>query len=309
MPPRSLKLERRLGSVAELRSLAQDLSSAGGRLYLYLDPQAALWGEGGYSPGRDLAMSITNANLLGWNRSAVNYYFNLDALSRRYEALSADTHAKLGAGLALDGLGSVLYTDFKSGHFLNREEAIAAYQKLISESSATTSFYMPNDYLFGLADAYYDIPLTNSGYTYTSEVVPFLQVVLAGYIPYYAPALNFSSNLREDLLRQADFGAYPSYFLSHEVTARILRTSTNWIYSSSVEQWGPEIEQTYQWLNNLLGPVKGQPIVSREGLREGVVATTYGNGKQVIVNYTDTPFSLGGFVVNGRDAAVREVLP
>ncbi len=309
MPPKTLKLERKLGRTGRAPSLAEQVAAEGGKLYLYLDPQAALRDEGGYSPSRDLAMSITNVNLLGYNRNKVNYYLNLDTASERYSKLSSGVFSKLGAGLALDGFGSVLYSDFKSGHLLNREDAIKEYQALLSENRGRTSFYMPNDYMFGFADAYYDIPLTNSGYIYTTEAVPFLQIVLAGYMPYYGPALNFSSNLRNDLLRLADFGVYPSYFLSHEVTAKILRTPSNWIYSSSYEQWGEEIEQTYQWLNNLLGPVKGQPVVSRQVLEEGVVATTYANGKQIVVNYGDAPALIGEVVVNGRDAVIREVLP
>jgi len=39
------------------------------------------------------------------------------------------------------------------------------------------------------------------------------------------------------------------------------------------------------------------------------VATTYSNGKQIIVNYGQAPFSAGGVVVNGKDAVLREALP
>ncbi len=309
MPPRSLKLERSLGSIAELRSLAGEVAAGGGRFYLYLDPQAALRGEGGYSPRRDLAMSIANDSLKGFNRDKANFYLNLAAVRDRYSGLGSEVFSDLGAGVALDGISSTLYSDFKSGNFLNREGAIDGYQNLLAAHDGTTAFYKPNDYMFGLMDAYYDMPLSNSGYIYATEAVPFLQIVLAGYVPYYGPALNFSSNPRDDLLRQADFGVYPSYFLSHEPTAKILNTSSMWIYSSSYEQWGQEIEETYQWLNGLLRQVKGQTIVSRQVLGEGVVATTYSNGKQIIVNYSGTPFSAGELTVNAKDAAIREVQP
>jgi hypothetical protein len=115
--------------------------------------------------------------------------------------------------------------------------------------------------------------------------------------------------LEQDLLQHVDFGIYPSYFLSYEVTARILNTHSSWIYTSSYAQWAQEIEQTYQWLNGLLGPVEGQRVLARDMLQEGVIATTYANGKQIIVNYTDAPFTAGEAVVAGRDAIVREVVP
>jgi hypothetical protein len=233
----------------------------------------------------------------------------LKALSKRYVGLSHDVFSKLNAGLALDGIGSNLYSDFKKNHLLNREEAITAYQNLLEQNTGKTAFYRPNDYLFGFTNEYYDIPLTDSGYIYTTEAVPFLQIVLAGYIPTYGPTINFSSNSRDDLLRQVDFDVYPSYFLTQEVTAKILNTRSDWIYTSSYAQWGQDIKQTYQWMNAILGPVEGQAIIARHTLAAGVYATTYENGKQIIVNYHETPFSYQGITVGGMDAVIREAVP
>ena len=309
MPPQSLRVDRKLGDRDELGLLMEQVAAADGHFYLYLDPQAAFWDERGYSTRRDLSMSITNFNLVGYNRNKVTYYLNFEALSDRYTSLSTDIFAELQAGLALDGIGSTLYTDFKNNHFLNREEALQMYQALLAETDNPTAFYLPNDYMFGTMQAYYDIPLTHSGYLYTTEAVPFLQIVLAGYVPFYGPALNFSSNLQADLLRHVDYGVYPSYFLTEEITAKILNTSSNWIYTSSYNQWGQEIKETYQWLNSLLGPVKGERIVARQTLAAGVMATTYSNGQQIVVNFTDRPFSEGDLVINSQEAIIREVLP
>ncbi|HWR65779.1 MAG TPA: DUF5696 domain-containing protein [Bellilinea sp.] len=309
MPPKAFKLDQRLGSTGELRSLVEKVEAGGGKLYLYLDPQAALFEESGYSPRNDLAMSITSSNLQGYNRMKSNFYLNYDALGNHFLSLNADIGETLGAGLALDGIGYMLYSDFKENHFLNREEAIQKYQSLLDASQVSYSFYMPDDYMFGKMQAYYDIPLSTSGYIYTTDVVPFLQVVLAGYIPTYGPALNFSSNLQDDLLRHLDFGVYPSYFLTQDVTAKILNTMSNWIYTSSYPQWGQDIKTTYQRLNDLLGQVKGQSIVARDVLVPGVVATSYSNGKKIIVNYNTQLYSNRDVEVNGKDAVITEVMP
>ena len=308
-PPKTLKLEGKLGDIDQLNSLIEKITADGGHFYLYLDPQAALWYESGYSARNDLAMSITNVNITGYNRYKANYYLNYDAVSKDYASLSNDVFSKLNAGLALDGIGSMLYSDFKNRNLLNRENAITMYQSLLAENKGITSFYIPNDYMYGFMSAYYDMPLNNSGYIYTTDAVPFLQIVFAGYIPYYGPAMNFSSNLQDDLLRQVDYGVYPSYFLTNDVTAKILNTRSNWIYTSSYSQWAEQIRQSYEWLNSLLKPVKGQEIVARQVLEDGVVAITYANGKQIIVNYNDQPFSGDGVTINGKDAVVREVLP
>lgn len=309
MPPKTFELDRGLGSKVELRSLIDKITADGGKFYLYYDPQAAIyWEKTGYSPRNDLALSITDDSLLGYNR-AVNYYFNLKTLSQRYSSLSSSVSSELNTGLALDGIGSILYSDFKASSVLNRENAITGYTSLLAERGGSNAFYRPNDYAFRFADAYFDMPLTNSGYMYTTDSVPFLQIVFSGYIPYYGKALNFSSNTREDLLRLIDYGEYPAYFLTAEPTAKILLTPSDWIYSSSYQQWGPEIKQTYQWLNSLLAPVKGQSIVSRDVLAPGVVATTYDNGKRIVVNYTESPFDEKGVTINAQDAVITEVQP
>ena len=308
VPPLSLMLEGSLGSVDQLRALADAISAAGGHFSLYLEPQVALWGEPGYSARSELAISITNVEIEGYNRY-YNHFFSFDALRERYSALSNDVAAQLNAGLALDSIGWTLYSDYREDPPRNRESAIEAYRTLLAESPVRLSFYRPNDYFFGLAKAYYDMPLGDNGYVYTSEAVPFLPIVLAGSIPYYGSALNFSSNRQDDLLRHVEYGIYPSYFVTQEPTATMLNTPSGWIYSSSYAQWGEQIRQTYDWMNKLLGPVIGQGIVAHESLAEGVFATTYANGRQIVVNYTDQPYLNGAVAVGANDAVLVEVAP
>ena len=308
MPPTALTLEGSLGSLDELRALAGEITADGGRFSLYLDPQAAIWNEPGYSPRSDLAVAITRVSLDGYNRFG-SYYFTLDTLRQRFSALTSDIAAHLSTGLALDGIGSLLYSDFREDSPLNREAAISAYQAMLAGSPLPLSFYRPNAYLFGLAQAYYDMPLSDNGYTYTSQAVPFLPIVLAGHVPYFGPALNFSSNRQDDLLRQVEFGIYPSYFVTHEATANMLNTPSSLIYTSSYAQWGDQIRQTYQWMNALLAPVRGQQIIAHLQLADGVFATTYAGGGQIIVNYTDQPFVVGGTTVGARDAFLLEDTP
>ncbi len=306
MPPTSLTLDGGLGSVGELRDLADKIAAEGGHFSLYYDPQAALYREGGYSPRNDLAMAITNVNLEGFNR-LYEYYFTFDVLQQRYSALTGDIASQLKAGVALDNIGFELYSDFRQGASLNREGSLSAYQNLLAETPLRLGFYHPNDYLFGVMQAYYDMPLGDNGYIYTSEAVPFLPIVLSGYVPYYGRALNFSSNTQEDLLRQVEFGVYPSYFLTQEPTANMLNTPTaTWIYTSSYAQWGDQIRQTYQWMNDLLAPVRGVSIIAHQQLADGIFATTYANGRQIIVNYMDRPFVYAGITVEAKSASLLE---
>lgn len=305
MPPSTLTLEGSLGSIDELRGLAEAVAADGGRFSLYLEPQVALWGEAGYSPRADLAISITNISLEGYTR-LYNHYFTYETLQRRVSEFIGALAAQPHIGLALNTIGSMLYSDFRNDPVFDREDALAAYQELLSGSPVPLSFYAPNDYFFGLAQAYYDMPLSDNGYIYASETVPLLPIVLAGYLPYYGSELNFSSNRQDDLLHHIEYGIYPAYFVTQEATANMLNTPSAWIYTSSYAQWGAEIQDTYQWMNALLAPVRGQTIVAHETLMPGVRATTYANGRQIIVNYTDQPFVRGGVTVEAQGALLVE---
>lgn len=309
MPPERVKLDSKLGSLPELEALAEAVAGRGGTFSLYYDPLAALMSERSSISRYDLAMAITNTYTDGYLRGKRNYYFNFPAIEERFSSLSQDVQERLPAGLALDNIGSTLYSDFRRGQPLNRQETIAAYQSLLAGSEVPLAFYTPNDYLFGYASAYYDIPLDSSGYTYTADAVPFLQIVLSGYVPYYGEALNFSPDVRGDLLRHAEYGAYPSFFVTYEETTRILNTRSSWIYVSSYRQLEPEIEESYAWLDALLGPVKGASIVGHEEIASNVFATTYSNGWQIIVNYRDHPVTVHGLTIPARDAVSREVTP
>ncbi|MBK8021535.1 MAG: hypothetical protein IPK19_08920 [Chloroflexi bacterium] len=305
MPPTSMAMEGALGSVDDLRALAESIETSGGHFSLYLDPQSALRDEPGYSMRFDLAMAITSDNLRGYVRYP-NYYLNDQAVRARFSSLSADVTSQLPAGLALDSIGWTLYSDYRERSPVSRETAIQSYQALLSETPLRLGFYRPNAYLFGLTHAYYDMPLGDNGYVYTSEPVPFLPIVLAGHVPYYGGAINFSSNRQDDLLRHVEYGIYPSFFLTEEPTANMLNTPSFWIYTSSYAQWGEPIRETYAWMNALLAPVRGQEIVAHEELADGVFATTYANGRQIIVNYTDRTFEQGEITVEAKNAVLLE---
>jgi hypothetical protein len=310
MFPRQLKLDSKLGALSDLQALAADLEARGGSLNLYYDPLAALTDAPASYSRYDLAMAITNITISSSLRGKMNYYFNLPALTRRFSALSQDVQQRLPtSGLALDHISSVLFSDFRRGQTLNREETIAAYQNLFAESNIPLAFYTPNAYLLPYANAYYDIPLTSSGYTYAEASVPFLPIVLSGIMPYYGEALNFSPDVRTDLLRHAEYGAYPSFFVTYEETARILKTRSSWIYVSQYRQLQEEIETSYAWLNALLQPVQGAAIVDHEQVAPQVFATTYSNGRQILVNYRDRPVTVYGLTIPARDAVLREVQP
>ncbi len=301
MIPTSFKLESKLGSVASLKSLISEVEADKGSFSLYVNPQVAYRNASGYSTRTDLAMSITNKNLLSNDRNKVNYLFNLKNITKRLEGL--DQMKGLDSiEFALGTMGYTLYSDFKTSQFLNRENAITAYRDVWEKMNHRLSFYSPNDYALKYARNIYDVPVTNSGYVYASDTVPFLQIALSGKINMYSTALNFSSDILFERLRLVDFNVYPSFYLTHDATSKILDTSSNWIYSSAYAQWDDSIASTYMWMDHILSQVKGASILKRQIPQEGISVITYSNSKTIVVNYTSNDIFYEGHQVKAFDA-------
>jgi hypothetical protein len=149
--------------------------------------------------------------------------------------------------------------------------------------------------------------VTNSGYVYASDTVPFLQIALSGKINMYSTALNFSSDVLFERLRLVDFNVYPSFYLTHDSTSKILDTSSNWIYSSSYEQWDTSISSTYMWMDHLLSQVKGATVISRSIPQVGISVISYSNNKTIVVNYTSEDFVFEGHQVKAFDAICVQI--
>jgi len=305
MHPLSFRIENNLGSLDDIRNLADRVHADGGNFSLYYNPQAAIFAESGYSSRSDLAMAITNTAIGEFQRDAFEF-FTINALENRHTRFTNNLQGQLDTGLALDSIGWTLYSDFRDSSRMNRQESLIAYQELLSETDFRLTFYRPNDYFYGIAESYYDMPLSDNGYIFSTETVPFLPIVLSGHIPYYGSALNFSSNLQVDLLRHVEYGIYSSYFLTYEPTSEIINTDSWWIYTSSYEQWGDQVRDSYAWMNDLLAPVAGQEIIDHQQLASDVYMTTYANNRQIIVNYSEQSFTYENAVIAAQDAIVLE---
>ncbi|MBS3988064.1 MAG: hypothetical protein KGZ38_08895 [Erysipelothrix sp.] len=307
--PTTFKVESQLGSINTLSNINQNLLDHQGALQLYLDPQSAIRGARGYSQRSDLAMSITNQNIIGHHRTKVNYYFNLPQMNQRLVGFSQSIKDLPHVELALDVIGNTLYSDFKRSNQMNRESMKHLIIDLFNQVDRPMSFYAPNDYAFAYTKNYYDTPISNSGYLFTTDSVPFISLVLTGYVNLFSTPLNFSSDLMFERLRMVDYQLYPSFMITHHSTSRILLTSSNWIFSSQYEQWSDRIIETYHWMSQLLEPVKGATIVSRFIPISGVSVVTYSNQKSLIVNYTNQSIQYQNVTVAPMDAWVGEIVP
>ncbi len=219
-----------------------------------------------------------------------SYYQSLSFVNQMLDKLAKKPQYMRSAALAR--LGSELYSEFKDNSPLMREQVMAETQNLLQKASDTfdtVALYTPNAYAFGGMTAAYDLPLTHSALIYETDAVPFLQMVLSGSVAMYGDALNYGTGQVSDLLRQIDFGVYPSYIVTEEPANKLSLSNLNNVFSSRFDDWEENIVKSYAYMKDIMQAVEGVKIHKRHSPVDGLAINDYENGCTIAVNYTDEP--------------------
>lgn len=292
--PRHLPFDSKLGSNDDLQDISRETNS---NLHFYADYSKVYRKAKGYSKA-DIALTISDQFI---TTSENNYYLNPDATRKIFEKEKSKFN-KLGFyNIALDTVGNTLFSSYGAKK-ITRKDAIKTYEDMLEGNKY--SIYKPNEYLWKYAKDIYDIPMGSSNYLIEDIEIPFIQIVLKGYVDYFASALNFSSDIRLDTLKMIDYGCYPSFYLTKESSSKLLDTASEWLYTSEYRVWKDKIISEYKLINETLKNVTDAEIIGRNELRPGIVKVDYSNGVSIIINYTDSDYNYGNYKVASKNCAV-----
>ncbi len=280
--PTKLSFAGKVGSKGDWKDFLRKFGALGLDVSLYADFSRGYEGIGGYGNAQR-AQAIDQTLLQTYDYAPFTW------LSPTFAVKELEKFAKEAAGLdfagvAADVFGSSLYANWNKKDPLTRKEARELYQGA-DTGEMKLSLYAPSAFLFGRADAIYDMPASSSDYYIFTETVPFLQIVLKGYLPYYSGAWNFQADVGQELLRCVDYGMYPNWYVTWEDPIELINTPSSWLYSSQYEVWKDSILSRYQRLNEALEGVVGCQILDRTVLAKDVVRVDYSNGTSIYVNY------------------------
>ncbi|MDF2646673.1 MAG: hypothetical protein K0Q73_2478 [Paenibacillus sp.] len=207
-------------------------------------------------------------------------------------------------GVEIHGIGQGVHSDFNDKYGSPRDESRAISQSILSKfregvgkvMTYKTSIYAApySDSIDALSDDYsYDL-FTNAG-------IPFAQIALHGLLPYTASPSNERNQFRQEFLHDLEYGANPSYLFTSSASEDLKYIQNLFLYSPAYQDWEQTAVQEYQKWNEALGDVQDQFIVGHRILTDQVRETTYANGKTIVVNYGDTPYTYGDKTVKSED--------
>lgn len=298
----SFSLQGSVGSWSEIEKLKESVISAGGRFYMQSNAATINESQGKLS-------YLVNTTI---SKELSNYYRdNTDVMFPETYVISpsivADTlktaKQKLsGYSLNLAALGGELCSDYKQNRSTTRSASKKLLRETLEELSADgtqLSLNTPNVYLWESCSDYFDIPMMNSQYSMETDSVPFLQILLKGYISYYAPYANRGFYRTNCILRTVEYGAYPSFLVMNEDNSELTDTPLVDYFSLNYEDWSETISSTYEQVNSVLKDVENACISQHKVLADGVVRVRYDNGVSIYVNYNSYDVTADGINVPG----------
>ncbi|MGM7702767.1 DUF5696 domain-containing protein [Pseudalkalibacillus sp. Hm43] len=314
--PAKFPVEDELGGDERLKDLKNLLDEKGIPLYLYTNYTKAFGNQDDLDVKVDGVRRISNrileysfANSLvdeKFEDLKINYINPEKASELAVDDVERFKELKIEA-VSIEDTGSLLFSNHHAESRLSREESVLLYQSLaeaFSKQMENVSFYQPNDYMFQYSDEIFSVPMSSSRFVYETDSVPFLQIVLHGSIDYYTTFSNFHADPQKQLLRMIEYGAYPSFYLTHEPSWKLQNTPSKYLFTSSFEDWKGDIVEQYELVNKALKKVQDAVIEDRKVIELGVVEVTYSNGVQIVVNYNSKEMDVNGHTVGAMDYTI-----
>nr|WP_145161225.1 DUF5696 domain-containing protein [Paenibacillus terrae] len=202
---------------------------------------------------------------------------------------------KLGVnGIHFSGIGEMLLNDYEPSGIQTREYAKTVYDGLLKytrEALGSASVNQGDAYALGQTDYIDGLPSESSYDFMIDETVPFYPIVLHGFVPYTFGDGNLRDDEDAEFLRAIEYGALPSFFVTHDDSRKLKDTPSNFLYSSRFDKWERRIEEEYVKFDSL-SQLYSMKIIGHEKLSGQKYATTYEDGTRVIVDYGVKDFTV-----------------
>ncbi len=294
-----------LGGKTDFKELVDYLDSLGIELYVRDNPILSFSGQLGnrvvkkitlmnFITDADSSRLIDQAYYRDPGSIADNILDNMD----EYQELSIDSFSFAGVGQAVF-----------SYRYKNENHTREAMMQLMIQELAQLEAYnlaMPkaNSYIWPYLSLYQEIPIESNKYSYITDSVPFIQLVLSGSVAMSSPYVNFVSDYGIFALRLIEYNVMPAFLLTEEPTYKLRYTNFEYVYTSEFAIWEETIEAIYNKVYSALEQVNNREMTRHSYVFPGVAKIEYGDDVTLYVNYTANKVFVVGGVVEAMDYLV-----
>ena len=190
--------------------------------------------------------------------------------SKFYTKLLANYEEYNLKSLSIGSLGSALNSDFDEDEPYNREDN-KSYTMQAFEDMKNAGYSLmtesANAYTWGYVDHLINMDLDSSRHIKASASVPFIGVVLHGYVQFAGTPFNEEGDTDYAMLRALENGASLYFILSYQNTSKLKEFPTlSQYYSVRYDIWKEDVISYYKELNELLKDVQDKIIIDHQFL-------------------------------------------
>ena len=177
-------------------------------------------------------------------------------------------------GISVGTLGNTLNSDFDEDEPYNREDSkefVATALEYLSNMENNQGQKVElmseggNAFTWKFLDHLLDVSLDSSRNNDAAHAVPFVGVVLHGYINFTGSPMNMEGNIQYAMLKAIENGASPYYILSYQNTQNLKDYYLlSHYYSVRYDIWKDDVIEMYNELNSVLNDVQDKLIIDHE---------------------------------------------
>lgn len=171
--------------------------------------------------------------------------------------------------ISLKSLGTDINSDFNQDNPITREDSKSYITDLFSKVKSDNQSVLVsggNAYVLPYLTDIIEMSLDNSGYNISSASVPFMGMVLHGYVNYAGSAINMAGDVKYDVMKALENGAALYFILSYQNTDELKNNNLASYYSVNFSTWYDDIVKYYTMLNDAIGGLQNAQITGHEML-------------------------------------------
>ncbi|MBR4868043.1 MAG: hypothetical protein IKU10_02710, partial [Clostridia bacterium] len=207
--------------------------------------------------------------------------------------------------VSLSTVGNMLFSDFTEDKVKYRDavqdDMITVMQKLTEDKKLLVDG--GNAYTLPYASDIMNLSMGCSNLSFEKCEVPFVQIVLHGYVPYAGASMNLSDDYQMQLLKSVEYGANMAYTLNYVSAEMVKNTNYSELYSTNFDHWKEKAVADFNAVSAVLNGCQSSTISKHTQLAKDVYMTVYENGIAVVVNYSDAAYAYNGTTIEANGFA------
>ena len=301
------RIAYKLGSRKDYNNLLEYINDNGYELSTYIDPTVT-YKESGKGIVKKINLSTfetySNGDLFddAYEITYKNISKNVLKYNKKFEKFYIDS-------MSIERVGSSLNSyRYKSVNYY-REDSMNQIMDALNELSNTykLGLYKANAYTYNYLSRYYDMYIESNSYTFITDSVPFVSLLLSGYSELYSSVINYTDDYTLNALRLIEYNIYPSFIISKEESSLLRYTNFETKFACEYSRWKDIIISYYNIVSKTLDNVRGEEMIGHIVLDSGVTLTKYTHNKGIVVNYSDNDYIYNGTTIRPKSAEVINV--